>query len=46
MVIKMVNFESFIDIDIDVENSVFFLVGRDKFFVEFSQEIDIQVEYE
>lgn len=46
MVIKMANLESLTDTDTDVENSVSFLVGRDKFFVELSQEIDTQAEYE
>nr|MBX2872325.1 valine--tRNA ligase [Saprospiraceae bacterium] len=46
MVIKMGNLESLADTDGDVENSVSFLVGRDKFFVELSQEIDTEAEYE
>ena len=46
MVIKMANLESLTDTDADIENSVSFLVGRDKFFVELNQEIDTQAEYE
>lgn len=46
MIIKMANLESLEDTSEDIENSVSFLVGRDKFFVELSQEIDAEAEYE
>jgi len=46
MIIKMANLESLSDTAEDIENSVSFLVGRDKFFVELSQEIDTEAEYE
>lgn len=46
MVIKMANLESLEDTTADIENSVSFLVGRDKFFVELDQEdIDQEAEY-
>jgi len=46
MVIKMANLESLEDTTEDIENSVSFLVGRDKFFVELDQEdIDTEAEY-
>lgn len=46
MIIKMANLESLEDTAEDIENSVSFLVGRDKFFVELTQEIDEEAEYE
>lgn len=46
MIIKMAKLESLADTAEDIANSVSFLVGRDKFFVELSQEIDTEAEYE
>lgn len=46
MIIKMAKLEHLEDTAEDIENSVSFLVGRDKFFVELTQEIDEEAEYE
>lgn len=46
MIIKMASLESLTDTAEGIENGVSFLVGRDKFFVELSQEIDTEAEYE